>query len=415
MNDITWLWSQNSCMIIFLLSIGSMLSSFSPTPHRSIPAHGEDEECSHCPTCVLMPVMAILSKIASHPCLLQAPRGCDVTQNKAYQFVTGALSATSLDPIGGPVQSSRICDVINHVQHSGKMKILDTLLTTFCVKMEKTLLFSYSTKTLSLIENYIKARGWRYCRLDGSTVAKSRQAMVDKFNKDCNILVFLISTKAGGVGLNLTSASKVIIFDVNWNPAQDAQAQDRAYRMGQKQHVTVYRLIAQGTMEELTYMRQKYKQVLSKAVMGGDDEGGMTRGTFEGIQGDSDARGELFGAENMLQFIDGSLLLKLRQAYDMDEGVDGEGAGSGVTGGDSGAKDVNCSSIPHKGKMRREGDDLRSKLVTLNETSALEVVAYLSNNEQELAKVTTDANKDSGITSNETAHTATIEVDENCN
>jgi DNA excision repair protein ERCC-6-like 2 len=130
-------------------------------------------------------------------------------------------------------------------------------------------------------------------RLDGSTSTASRQSLVDRFNSDPSLLIFLIrlvisplpspqticSTRAGGLGLNLTSgnpppppppsyscpsvnfswlvvASKVIVFDCNWNPALDMQAQDRAYRFGQTRHVSVYRLVAQGTVEELIYMRQ---------------------------------------------------------------------------------------------------------------------------------------------------------------
>ena len=369
---------------------------------------------------MLLSVSAILCKIASHPTLLQAPRGSEMTTNFPYIFATQAFSKDALAPIGGPIQSSRINDVIGQVQHSGKMKILDTLLTTFCVKMEKTLLFSYSTKTLSVIESYVKARGWRYCRLDGSTLAKSRQTMVDTFNNDSNILVFLISTKAGGVGLNLTSASKVILFDCNWNPAQDAQAQDRAYRMGQKEFVSVYRLIAQGTIEELAYMRQKYKQVLQTAVIGtkGDEsekEGGssIARGNFEGIQGDSDARGELFGAENMLKFLDGSLLLQMREEYEVGKGDTSNNAGDDDEGGEegtpssggstscksnkddhrnskaasigggrgSGSGSSNSSSSPQR-RRQRKNEDVSSKLVTLNEKSAIDLVKLFSKKER---------------------------------
>ena len=98
----------------------------------------------------------------------------------------------------------------------------------------------------------------KYSRLDGTTATSKRQQLVDKFNNDKGILAFLISTRAGGMGLNLTSATNVVLYDVTWNPSLDAQAQDRCYRYGQLQKVTVYRLIAQGTIEELKYMRQVY-------------------------------------------------------------------------------------------------------------------------------------------------------------
>lgn len=93
-------------------------------------------------------------------------------------------------------------------------------------------------------------------RLDGSTSGHERQKLVDEFNKSNTARVFLISTLAGGVGLNITSASKVVIFEPNWNPAHDCQAQDRAYRYGQANDVEVFRLISIGTIEEIKYIRQ---------------------------------------------------------------------------------------------------------------------------------------------------------------
>ena len=108
------------------------------------------------------------------------------------------------------------------------MAVLGNLLTIFQKDREKALIFSYSIKTLDLIESYVKSKGWEFSRIDGTV--KDRQALVNEFNKNQNNLIFLISTKAGGTGLNLASASKVVIFDCNWNPSWDMQAEDRAYR-----------------------------------------------------------------------------------------------------------------------------------------------------------------------------------------
>ena len=148
--------------------------------------------------------------------------------------------------LGGPRRSSELLEC-SRLDMSGKLRTLDKLLSSFTSRREKTLVFSLSTQTLDIIEAYTKSKGWSYVRLDGSTPQGQRQHLVDKFNKDrSNIFIFLISTKAGGLGLNLTSASKVIIYDCNWNPTLDLQAQDRAYRFGQDRHVSVFRLIAQG-------------------------------------------------------------------------------------------------------------------------------------------------------------------------
>lgn len=92
--------------------------------------------------------------------------------------------------------------------------------------------------------------------------------------------VFLISTRAGGLGLNLVSANRVVIFDPNWNPAQDLQAQDRSFRFGQKRHVVVFRLLAAGSLEELIYSHQVYKQQLSNIAVSGK----MEKRYFEGVQ-----------------------------------------------------------------------------------------------------------------------------------
>ncbi len=103
----------------------------------------------------------------------------------------------------------------NHMELSGKMKVLNVCLQEFESKGDRVLLFSFSTATLDFIEQFTKERGYTSLRLDGSTPTRSRQALIDKFQKNEDIFLFLISTKAGGQGLNLTAANKVIIYDVN--------------------------------------------------------------------------------------------------------------------------------------------------------------------------------------------------------
>ena len=135
-----------------------------------------------------------------------------------------------------------------HLILSGKLSTLKGLLNKFQYQKDKVLVFSYSTDTLDLIESQVKLSGFTYLRLDGKTQTSSRQMLVDKFQNDEKITLFLISTKAGGMGLNLTAANRVIIYDVNWSPSHDEQAQDRAFRIGQNRDVEVIRLIAQGTI-----------------------------------------------------------------------------------------------------------------------------------------------------------------------
>ncbi|XP_056020257.1 DNA excision repair protein ERCC-6-like 2 isoform X3 [Ostrea edulis] len=182
-------------------------------------------------------------------------------------------------------------------KYCGKMKILQRLLKVFQKDHSKVLLFSYSTRVLDIIDQYLITTGYEYRRLDGSTSMSKRSVLVREFNKDPNIFLFLISAKAGGLGLNLTGANRVIIFDPSWNPTNDLQAQDRAYRIGQWRDVHVYRLISAGTIEENIYLRQVYKQQLDSVAVGTEN----ARRYFRGIAGDRKRHGELFGIKNMFQ------------------------------------------------------------------------------------------------------------------
>ena len=121
------------------------------------------------------------------------------------------------------------------------------------------LVFSQFVKVLKLLRDELEAASLPFCYLDGSSSDRMKQ--VDRFQEDENIPVFLISLKAGGTGLNLTGADVVVHFDPWWNPAAEAQATDRAHRIGQKKQVTVYKLITSGTVEEkvLDFQREKRK------------------------------------------------------------------------------------------------------------------------------------------------------------
>ncbi|XP_061181749.1 DNA excision repair protein ERCC-6-like 2 [Saccostrea echinata] len=182
-------------------------------------------------------------------------------------------------------------------KYCGKMRILQRLLKVFQRDHSKVLIFSYSTRVLDIIDQYLITTGYEYRRLDGSTSMSKRSMLVREFNRDPNIFLFLISAKAGGLGLNLTGANRVIIFDPSWNPTNDLQAQDRAYRIGQWRDVHVYRLISSGTIEENIYLRQVYKQQLDSVAVGTEN----ARRYFRGIAGDRKRYGELFGIKNMFQ------------------------------------------------------------------------------------------------------------------
>ena len=121
---------------------------------------------------------------------------------------------------------------------------------------------------LNIIEEFIKSLdGFNYLRMDGGTNVKDRQTLVDRFNNDPDMHIFLLTTKVGGLGVNLTGANRVIIFDPDWNPSTDVQARERAWRLGQKKEVTIFRLMTAGTIEEKIYHRQIFKQFLTNKIL----------------------------------------------------------------------------------------------------------------------------------------------------
>ena len=158
-------------------------------------------------------------------------------------------------------------------EDSGKLAFLKELMDEVIEGEHRALLFSQSTQMLDIIEEWFQQWEITTVRLDGQTPADKRTALVDHFNGNPSIHCFLISTKAGGTGLNLTGADTVIFYDHDWNPANDRQAQDRAYRIGQTKPVTVYRLISKGTIEEKILERQILKQGIADEIIGADIEG----------------------------------------------------------------------------------------------------------------------------------------------
>jgi DNA excision repair protein ERCC-6 len=151
---------------------------------------------------------------------------------------------------------------------SGKMQVVGSLLELWKDNGHKTLLFAQHRIMLDVLEKYIKSMpGFKYRRMDGNTPIHVRQSMVDEFNCDPDLHIFLLTTKVGGLGINLTGADRVIIFDPDWNPSTDLQARERAWRLGQKREVTIYRLMTAGTIEEKIYHRQIFKQFLTNKIL----------------------------------------------------------------------------------------------------------------------------------------------------
>ncbi|KAF8396193.1 hypothetical protein HHK36_017806 [Tetracentron sinense] len=195
-----------------------------------------------------------------------------------------------------PMQSF---DPAKMLTDSGKLQTLDILLKRLRAANHRVLLFAQMTKMLNILEDYMNYRKYKYLRLDGSSTIMDRRDMVRDFQHRNDIFVFLLSTRAGGLGINLTAADTVIFYESDWNPTLDLQAMDRAHRLGQTKEVTVYRLICKETVEEKILQRASQKNTVQQLVMTGGH-----------VQGD------LLAPEDVVSLLldDAQLEQKLREA-----------------------------------------------------------------------------------------------------
>lgn len=155
------------------------------------------------------------------------------------------------------------------INDCGKMSALDSLLKKLFAEKHRCLIFCQMTKMMDIIEEYLSWMQYSYFRMDGSTQINDRRDMVDEYQSNENIFCFLLSTRAGGLGITLTGADTVIFYDSDWNPTIDAQATDRAHRIGQTKEVSVYRLITKHTIEENIVKRAKQKENVQSTVYAG--------------------------------------------------------------------------------------------------------------------------------------------------
>jgi len=165
---------------------------------------------------------------------------------------------------------------------SGKVAALAALLDTYRANDDRVLVFSQFTMVMNVLESVLETLGTRFFRLDGGTPIDERQDMIDAFHDDPSIPVFLLSTKAGGAGINLACANKVVIFDGSFNPQEDVQAENRAHRVGQSREVEVVRLVCRGTIEEQILRLGETKLMLDERVAGGEGGAAGVVGEEEG-------------------------------------------------------------------------------------------------------------------------------------
>ena len=162
----------------------------------------------------------------------------------------------------------------------GKLQRLDALLRTLQAGGHRALIFTQMTKVLDILEQFLNIHGHRYLRLDGATKIEQRQILTERFNRDDRILAFILSSRSGGIGINLTGADTVIFYDLDWNPAMDKQCQDRCHRIGQTRDVHIYRLVSEYTIEANILRKANQKRMLDDVVI---QEGEFTTDYFNNM------------------------------------------------------------------------------------------------------------------------------------
>ncbi|RMY82936.1 hypothetical protein D0862_11858 [Hortaea werneckii] len=201
---------------------------------------------------VSLELINVLKKVCNSPTLLlkKGEKGEDTTKPELLEGVQQSL--------------------LKSPGASGKLQVLDTLLHRIrTTTEEKVVLVSNYTSTMDVLANLLSSLSYKYLRLDGTTPASKRQDLVDRFNRSppTNSFVFLLSAKAGGTGLNLIGASRLILFDLDWNPATDLQAMARVHRDGQKRPCFIYRMLTQGALDEKIFQRQVSKTGLADSIV----------------------------------------------------------------------------------------------------------------------------------------------------
>ncbi|PSN74964.1 hypothetical protein BS50DRAFT_567714 [Corynespora cassiicola Philippines] len=205
-------------------------------------------------TDMALQLISVLKKMCNSPSLLKSAKDADDTPSEMLQ---------SLLPLIPP-------NVLSSHASSTKLRVLDSLIhRIYTTTDEKVVIVSNYTQTLDMVERLLVSLSYSFLRLDGSTPASKRQSLVEKFNRTPKktTFAFLLSAKSGGVGLNLIGASRIILFDIDWNPATDLQAMARIHRDGQKRPCKVYRFLVQGGLDEKIYQRQVMKMGLANAVV----------------------------------------------------------------------------------------------------------------------------------------------------
>ena len=216
----------------------------------------------------LMNIQMELRKCCNHPFLIAGVEQSEMEglETKIREEVSMYGNSRQKNIDNKLFDKKRMEDIL--IPSSGKMVLIDKLLPKLRREGHKVLIFSQMVKMIDFIEEFCEFRGYKCERLDGRVSGNDRQKSIDRFNREADSFVFLLSPRAGGVGINFTAADTVIIFDSDWNPQNDVQAMARCHRIGQSKQVTIYRLITRRSFEAEMFERASKKLGLEAAVLG---------------------------------------------------------------------------------------------------------------------------------------------------
>ena len=253
----------------------------------------------------LLNIVIELKKVCNHPFLFES---------SGYQGRVVDMSPRSMDRARHNAEERKAA----LIAASGKMIFLDKMLTRLKAEGHRVLIFSQMVRVLNILEDYLKLKSFPFQRIDGSTPKQKRFQAMDHYNEPGSTdFVFLLSTRAGGLGINLATADTVIIFDSDWNPQNDLQAESRAHRIGQKLPVIVFRLVAKGTVEEDILEKAKQKLVRSELVING-----MDTGASASSKGGSSSKFDAKELDSILKFGAAELFKEQEKDEDDESAVD---------------------------------------------------------------------------------------------
>ncbi|RYO33555.1 Helicase [Alternaria arborescens] len=265
-----------------------LLGFRSPRSHRVL-SHWHDQQITHFHD--MIPTLeqraeAMEPLITRFTCVTPAVAAEELApltlSRRGVQLIQSSEAAHEKDPF----HASRIRQSIAFpdkrlLQYDcGKLQRLATLLRDLQAGGHRALIFTQMTKVLDILEQFLNIHGYRYLRLDGSTKIEQRQILTDRFNTDPRILCFILSSRSGGLGINLTGADSVIFYDLDWNPAMDKQCQDRAHRIGQTRDVHIYKFVSEYTIEANILRKSNQKRLLDDVII---QKGDFTTDTFNKV------------------------------------------------------------------------------------------------------------------------------------